>query len=180
MESRRAIVPRRMLVTASIAALAGALGLVVAGLTGPGPGPAVAEGPMAHHAHHRGGLSAPELRFHDQMRKLWEDHITWTRLAIVSFTADNPDLQPTLDRLLRNQQEIGDAIRPFYGRAAGNALTKLLQDHINGAVDVLVAARSGDQQAFADAKGAWYSNGRSRTSSTTPTPTTGAGERCAR
>jgi hypothetical protein len=94
------------------------------------------------------------------MRKLWEDHIIWTREAIVSFAADGADLEPTLDRLLRNQEDIGDAIRPFYGSGADKRLTALLKEHINGAVDLLVAAKSGDPQAFDAAKAAWYRNGR--------------------
>src|SRR5512139_2470835 len=48
--------------------------------------------------------------FHDAMRKLWEDHVTWTRLFIVSFAADLPDLSATERRLLRNQTDIGDAV----------------------------------------------------------------------
>jgi hypothetical protein len=104
--------------------------------------------------------NAKALRLHDQMRKLWEDHIVWTRLAIVSFAEGSADLEPTLNRLLRNQDDIGDAIKPFYGRKAGDRLTSLLKEHINGAVDLLVAAKSGDQQAFEDAKASWYRNGR--------------------
>jgi hypothetical protein len=96
--------------------------------------------------------------FHDQMRKLWEDHITWTRLFIVSFAADLPDLQATTDRLLQNQTDIGDAIAPFYGRAAGDRLTELLRTHILTAADLLTAAKNGDTAAFDDAKAAWYRN----------------------
>jgi hypothetical protein len=105
--------------------------------------------------------SAPAQKqaFHDAMRKLWEDHITWTRLTIVSFAAELPDLEPTLGRLLQNQTDLGDAISPFYGEAAGAALTGLLRDHIFGAVDILVAAKAGDQVALAAALAAWYSNG---------------------
>ena len=94
------------------------------------------------------------------MRKLWEDHITWTRLFIVSFAADLPDLGPTADRLLQNQVDIGDAIRPFYGDAAGDRLTKLLTEHITTAVDVLTAAKAGDSDAFDEALASWYRNGR--------------------
>src|SRR4051794_20229595 len=83
-------------------------------------------GTQAGHAedmHHAATAKAPtartakQLAFHDGMRKLWEDHITWTRLAIVSFAADNPDLKATEARLLANQKDLGDAIKPYYGRA---------------------------------------------------------------
>jgi hypothetical protein len=96
--------------------------------------------------------------FHDQMRKLWEDHITWTRLFIVSFAADLPDLQATTDRLLQNQTDIGDAIKPFYGEAAGDKLTDLLRTHILTAADLVTAAKNGDTAGFDDAEQAWYRN----------------------
>ena len=135
---------RRLAVWAAVAALAV---------------PAVA---LANHGHHTKGpqhkLNARQLALHDGMRKLWEDHITWTRLAIVSFAADGPDFSDTAARLLANQEDIGDAIKPYYGAKAGNQLTALLKDHISGAVDLLKAAKSGDSAAFDAAKAAWYSN----------------------
>ncbi len=88
------------------------------------------------------------VAFRNDMRKLWEDHITWTRLFIVSFAADLPDLGPTTDRLLRNQTDIGDAVKPYYGDAAGDQLTELLRQHILTAADLLAAAKSGDTAAF--------------------------------
>ncbi len=57
------------------------------------------------------------------MRRLWEDHITWTRLAVISLISGSPDTNATVARLLRNQADIGNAVKPFYGKAAGNALT---------------------------------------------------------
>jgi hypothetical protein len=114
---------------------------------------------VAHDSHHGARLNAKQLAFHDGMRKLWEDHITWTRLAIVSFAAGLPDLQATENRLLANQTDIGDAVKPYYGRAAGNRLTALLRAHILGAVAVLQAAKAGDAAATAKAVDAWYANG---------------------
>jgi len=99
-----------------------------------------------------------QLAFHDAMRKLWEDHITWTRLFIVSAVADLPDTGPTAQRLLQNQSDIGDAIKPFYGDAAGEQLTTLLRDHILIAADLVSAAKAGDTAAFEDARARWYAN----------------------
>jgi hypothetical protein len=110
------------------------------------------------HAATAHALTARELAFHDAMRKLWEDHITWTRLAIVSFAGGLPDLQVTEARLLANQTDIGNAIKPYYGRTAGNRLTALLKEHILGAVALLQAAKSGDQSAIGTASAAWYAN----------------------
>jgi hypothetical protein len=110
-------------------------------------------------ANPRGALVSKRA-FHDGMRRLWVDHVTWTRLFIVSFFADLPDLQATTDRLLQNQVDIGDAIEPFYGEAAGDALTDLLTEHILTAADLLAAAEAGDTAAFDAASDAWYANAR--------------------
>jgi hypothetical protein len=113
----------------------------------------------AHHVQaHK--VTAKQLAFHDAMRKLWEDHVTWTRLAIVSYISELPDLQATEARLLENQVDIGNAIKPFYGKKAGAKLTSMLKQHILGAVDLMAAAKSGDQAAVAKASSAWDANGR--------------------
>jgi hypothetical protein len=92
------------------------------------------------------------------MRVLWEDHITWTRLAIISLTSGSPDTQATIGRLLQNQTDIGNAVKPFYGRAAGEELTKLLRGHILIAADLIAAAKAGDQTALAGAQARWQQN----------------------
>lgn len=105
-----------------------------------------------------GSMSQKEFALRTQMRKLWEDHITWTRMVIVDFAAGLPDLTAAEQRLLRNQVDIGNAIKPYYGTAAGNALTKLLRTHILEAVPVLTHAKAGDKPKLTQALDAWYAN----------------------
>jgi hypothetical protein len=104
------------------------------------------------------GAPLDRLAFQEQMRRLWEDHIVWTRLYIISVAGDLPDKDLVAQRLLRNQVDIGDAITPFYGEQAGNHLTTLLQEHILDAAALLEAATSGDQAAIATANATWYAN----------------------
>lgn len=92
------------------------------------------------------------------MDKLWEDHITWTRVYIISVTSGLADTDVAAKRLLQNQVDIGDAIKPFYGDDAGNQLTALLKEHITGAVDLLAAAKAGDNAKLETAKNSWYDN----------------------
>src|SRR5207244_7013381 len=61
-------------------------------------------------------------------------------------------------RLLRNQEDIGKAVVPFYGEAAGAKLTDLLKQHILIAVDLVAAARSGDEHKFQQEDVKWTRN----------------------
>ncbi|HEY7261556.1 MAG TPA: hypothetical protein VH589_08755 [Trebonia sp.] len=110
------------------------------------------------HAKPTGLPKASQVAFHDQMRKLWEDHVTWTRLAIVTFADGSAGFGATATRLLQNQTDIGNAVAPFYGTAAGQHLSGLLHDHITIAVELLQDAKAGDTAAFNDAKSRWYAN----------------------
>lgn len=101
---------------------------------------------------------AESAAFQDEMRKLWEDHVTWTRLAIVSFADGSAGLDATAARLLKNQDDIGDTIKPYYGEAGGEQLTALLKDHIGIAVQLLQAAEANDIAALEKANTAWYAN----------------------
>lgn len=96
--------------------------------------------------------------FHDAMRQLWEEHITWTRVYIISAAAGLPDADQAAQRLLRNQSDIGDAVKPFYGDAAGAGLTALLRGHILTAAKLIGAAKSGDTAAVTAASAQWYAN----------------------
>src|SRR4051812_17813121 len=145
---------RRRLGFGGLIALAGAV--LVMAVAGSGPTRA------ATHAHAApvAMRSAKAIVFHDRMRALWEAHGSWTRMVIVSFVGNLPNLPAAEEVLLRNQTQIGNAVKPYYGAAAGRELTKLLKAHILGAVDVLTAAKSGDPAQLQSAEAAWFANGR--------------------
>lgn len=98
------------------------------------------------------------LSFQDQMRKIWEDHILWTRLVIISVAHDLPDAGPTTQRLLANQVDIGNMFRPFYGDAVADRLTALFTDHILIAARILTAAKGGDSAGVDAAYADWVAN----------------------
>jgi hypothetical protein len=118
-----------------------------------------------HSAHAHGNepassaaITRSELVLRRDMRRLWEDHVTWTRLAVISLVAGSPDTDATVTRLLRNQVDIGNAVKPFYGRAAGNALTRELRLHILIAADLIAAAKADDQAKLTAAQARWREN----------------------
>lgn len=102
--------------------------------------------------------SAEKLR--TDMRKLWEDHIVWTRNVIFCLVDELPGSDQAVNRLLNNQDDIGNAIKIYYGNEAGEKLTGLLKPHITIAAEVVTAAKKGDKTALNDADKRWHSNAK--------------------
>jgi hypothetical protein len=91
--------------------------------------------------------NSPEAKLRADMRKLWEDHVTYTGLFANAAINGGYDANNIAERLLKNQDDIGNAIKPYYGDAAGNKLGSLLRDHILIAADLVKAAKAGDSAA---------------------------------
>ena len=100
-----------------------------------------------------------ELDLRLMMRKRWEEHVIWARCYIISLAANLKDREATVARIRANQHDIGRAITPFYGDAAGTTLTALLLEHIEQAAPVFKAIKAGDAALAEDAERRWYANG---------------------
>jgi len=96
-------------------------------------------------------VSPRSVELQTAMRKLWADHVLWTRQYIVSTVLNDPSAQAASVRLLKNQEDIGKAVVPFYGAAAGAKLTLI-------AVDLVSAAKAGNAVKQADADKRWHQN----------------------
>ena len=112
---------------------------------------------QAAHGHELKAVS-PAAVLHQDMRKLWSDHVFWTRDYIVAAVADQPDQQAAAARLMKNQEDIGAAAAAYYGQPAGARLTELLKAHISIAVDLIKAAKAGDTAAQQQADRRWHDN----------------------
>lgn len=106
------------------------------------------------------GKDSKTQQLHTTMQKLWGDHMFWTYATVDAFFHNPTAVGPSLDRLLQNQKDLGEAIVPIYGQAAGDKLTALLTTHINQAVPVLTAAKNGDKIALDKSLADWYSNAK--------------------
>lgn len=102
--------------------------------------------------------SPSQVNFDKAMRSLWEDHVIYTRNYIISSLAGLPDSDAIAQRLLRNQDDIGNAIKPYYGNDAGAKLTSLLRDHISIAAEVVKDAKMNDTKALELAQKKWQDN----------------------
>ncbi|MGE5359321.1 MAG: hypothetical protein ACM3NQ_09900 [Bacteroidales bacterium] len=103
-------------------------------------------------------MTASQVTFRDAMRRLWSDHVFWTREYVIAAVSGTEDAKAAAARLMKNQEDIGAAIAPFYGGQAGTQLTALLKEHIAIAVDVVAAAKAKDDSKLADANRRWRQN----------------------
>ncbi len=92
------------------------------------------------------------------MERLWTDHVIWTRQYLIAAIDVRREVEMATARLLNNQEDIGQAIVPFYGSDAGAKLTELLKQHILIAVDLVAAAKAGKEDEFAAHDGRWTQN----------------------
>ncbi|GAA0100460.1 hypothetical protein UT300012_11740 [Paraclostridium bifermentans] len=91
-------------------------------------------------------------------RRLWIDHVSWTRNYIVSDLSSLEDKSYVLERLLKNQDDIGNSIKPYYGEEAGNKLSAILREHIELAGKVVDAAKVNNKNDLEKYNKLWYEN----------------------
>src|SRR6266536_3158346 len=142
----------------SMSFLGAAVFLGLALLSTAGNSPISLENPAASSLPNGKMEGSKQGAFRATVRKLWEDHITWTRVFMISAAGDLPDKATATDRLLQDQVDIGNAIKPYYGDAAGDKLTALLKEHITTAAEVVAAAKANDSAKLADANKRWFAN----------------------
>lgn len=105
-----------------------------------------------------GSSGKAEQALGNSLRLLWEQHVYWTRMFILSTAFGLPDAEPVTDRLLRNPGDFGAALKPFYGEDKALTFAKLLTDHLTVAAELVKAAKAGDTAAANNAEKRWYGN----------------------
>lgn len=103
-------------------------------------------------------ITPAKVELKENMRKLWMDHVLWTRNFIISDLADLGDKDTVINRLLKNQEDIGNAIKPYYGDEAGKKLTDLLKEHIVIAGKLVDAVKVTDSANIEKYNKEWYKN----------------------
>ena len=104
------------------------------------------------------GIGAAEQTLSNHMRLLWEQHVYWTRMVILSMAFGLPDTQFVTNRLLRNPRDFEAALRPFYGENIAARFAELFTSHLTIAAELVAAAKAGNSAAAADAERRWYAN----------------------
>jgi hypothetical protein len=98
-------------------------------------------------------LSLPEIDLKSTIRKLFTDHAVYTSFVLKSIVDHHDaDTKVLLPRLLQNQKDIGEQLKPFIGSSKGNKLTKVLTEHIQLAGAVIKDATYNNPQLEQDIK----------------------------
>lgn len=104
------------------------------------------------------GISTAAVKLREEMRKLWTDQILWTRSYVVSATAGLEDQTQVMAKLLKNQEDIGNVFKPYYGDTVGNQLTQMLMQHIFITEKIVAAAKNQQQVELKRLYTDWYQN----------------------
>lgn len=103
-------------------------------------------------------ISKASAGLNNQLRLLWEQHVFWTRLTIISMVFGLPDVDLVTNRLLRNPKDFEVLLKPLYGDRAASRFADLFTNHLLIAAELVRAAKAGDNRAAADAEKRWYAN----------------------
>lgn len=103
-------------------------------------------------------ISKTQQTLSNQMRLLWEQHVYWTRLFILSSAFELPDAEFVTNRLLRNPKDFEAALKLFYGEDIAAKFAELFTSHLTIAAELVMAAKAGDNAAAAGAERRWYEN----------------------
>ncbi|WP_312114230.1 glycosyltransferase [Brevibacillus reuszeri] len=104
------------------------------------------------------GIKPKEIKLQGDMRRAWIDHVIWIRAYIVSALAGLKDQDKVLARLMKNQEDIGNIFKPYYGEEASNKLTALLKEHISIAGKIVEATKKNRQADLKKYNAEWYKN----------------------
>lgn len=103
-------------------------------------------------------ISKAQVDLSNHIRMLWEQHITWTRLVILSMVFGLPDVDLVTKRLLQNPKDFEALLKPLYGEMAASRFEQLFTSHLVIAADLVKAAKAGDSKAAEEAEKKWYTN----------------------
>ena len=103
-------------------------------------------------------FSKSEVTLSNEMRLIWEQHVSWTRMTIESIVFDLPNAEPVTARLLRNPRDMAEIFRHYYGNQIAFRLKELFTEHLVIAAELVKAAKAGDNAKVEDANRRWYRN----------------------
>jgi hypothetical protein len=104
------------------------------------------------------GLTGAQLEVWDTFRRLWMEHVLWTRFFMVSTAFDLPDLSVVTERLLRNPYDFGNEFYLYFATPIAVRFETLLREHLQIAGLLVNAAKEGNTAEVEKQRRLWYTN----------------------
>ncbi|MCJ7445004.1 MAG: hypothetical protein MUO26_10840 [Methanotrichaceae archaeon] len=93
-----------------------------------------------------------------QLRTLWQEHIFWTRMAIMTIIQNSGDKDPVIARLLRNYEDMAETVQPYLGNESAKNYGDLIEEHLIIAAELVETAKDGNETALEDVNSRWFKN----------------------
>jgi len=103
-----------------------------------------------------GEIPAPDLS--KLMRKLWSQHVYWTRMVLLSIAHRLPDQDATTARLLQNPKDLGALFGRYFGPEAAKTISDLLTEHLEIGAKIMTALRDKKPMEAEALTRQWYAN----------------------
>lgn len=81
-------------------------------------------------------------KHYKEIMKLWQQHFIYTVLVTKATLDDDPNLDLLLNKLIKNQKDIGIVFKKKYGKTVGNVVTLKLVEHVTIVSKILKAVEN--------------------------------------
>ena len=103
-------------------------------------------------------LSFAQLFLLNAMRFVWEQHVYWTRMLLLSIAHRLGDQKYVTERLLRNPRDIANIFEEYYGKEIADKIAGLLTEHLQIGAELITALRDKKSEEAEKLTNQWYIN----------------------
>ncbi|MDP4119544.1 MAG: LysM domain-containing protein [Bacillota bacterium] len=105
-----------------------------------------------------GTISSRQMTLSNNLRRVWFEHVLWTRLLIISIVDNLLDTDAVTNRLLQNPNDIAKIFMPYYGADDAKIISNLLTQHLAIGKQLITALKNKDMQEAEKLNLQWYKN----------------------
>ena len=103
-------------------------------------------------------MSMDVVELLEEMNMLWEQHVYWTRMLLISIAERLKDQDEVAKRLLQNPYDIAAIYADYYAPDVAKTIAKLLTEHLQIGANLITALRDGKTAEAEQLKRQWYMN----------------------
>ena len=94
----------------------------------------------------------------NRMRLVWEQHVYWTRMLLISIAERLKDQPEVTERILRNPYDIAKIYADYYPADTAKTIAELLTEHLQIGAELITALRDKKSAEADHLNHEWYIN----------------------